>query len=253
MSIYGLARLLGSRDVGPAKLIVPIESFNVSARQHHDLLDSLFDALGKGADRHDGLGEAAALVEGEARRVCAEIDVAFDQPLKLKARQRLELERAALRLGGQLEAVRWLATVTAAALRPREALVSPGELLGAQWRSGPTFVAAQIKLVVPAGLPAKLYGDPLVLRALLELHVRRVHAAGVDLPVLGMKVDGADISLQVGEQEGSLATTVNQVKLLLGVSLDIEETVLAAVAEHLGIAVAAEPGGALVTLGLRAA
>ncbi len=253
MSVYGLARLLGSRDVGPAHLIAPLESFSVSARQHHALLDNLFHLLRKRAERHGGLVDAVALVEDEARRVCGEIDVAFDRPPKLKARRRLELERAALRLGGELEAVRWLVTVTAAAQRPRAALVSPGELLGARWRTGPAFVAAQIKLVVPSGLPAKLYGDPVVLRALLELHVRRVHAAGVELPALAMEVDGADVSLRVGEQEGNLNTTVNHVKLQLGLSLDIEEAVLAAAAKRLDIVVAAEPGGGLVTLGLRAA
>jgi hypothetical protein len=253
MSVYGLARLLGSRDVGPAQLAAPVEAFNASARQHHALLDRLFGELRDRAGHNDGLAGAVALVEREARRVCGEIDVAFDQPPKLKARQRLELERAAQRLGGELEAVRWLAAVVAAAASPRAALVSPGEILGDRWRSGPNFVAEKIDVVVSAGLPAKLYGDPLVLRALLELYLRQLHAAGVSRPALGMKLAGPTVALLVGECEVALSTTIEHVKLSLGVALAIDEVVLAAAAEHLGIGVAGDPDGRLVTLSLRAA
>jgi len=253
MSVYGLARLLGSRDVGPNQLVAPIESFSVSARQHHELLDALFGELGQRVDPGAPLAEAIGLVEGEARRVCHEIGEAFDQPPKLKARQRLELERAAQRLGAELEAVRWLAAVIAAALRPRAALVSPAELLGDRWRTGPTFVTQQIKLVVPAGLPAKLHGDPLVLRALLELYVRQVHAEGVQSPALGLTVDGSEVSLVVGQPETSLTTTVQNMKLQLGVALPIEPRVLTVAANHLGIGVSSQPGRGLATLSLRAA
>jgi hypothetical protein len=253
MSVYGIARLLGSRDIGSAKLVPPIEAFSASAQQHWDLLHRLFADLGQQADRHDCLRDTVALVAGEARRICDELSHAFNPPFKLRARQRLELERAAQRLGGELEAIRWLSVVTAAALNPRTALVSPDELLGDQWRSGPLFVVQKVKLAVPPGLPAKLQGDPRVLRALLEHYVRKVHAAGARPPVLDLQVDGPNVSLGLGKSEGALSTTIEQVTVPLGVALDIEEPVLAAVAERVGISVAAEPGGGRATLALRAA
>ncbi len=253
MSVYGIARLLGSRDIGPAKLLPPIEAFSASAQQHWDLLHELFAELRQQAVRSGGLVDTVALVEAEARRICGEMSSAFNQPLKLKARQRLEMERAAQRLGGELEAIRWLSVVTAAALQPRMALVSPDELLGDQWRTGPLFVAQQVMLAVPPGLPAKLFGDPRVLRALLEHSVKTVHAAGAHPPVLGLQVDGSHVRLLVGKPDDHLAVTIEQVKLPMGVSLAIEEPVLAAVAEWAGIGVVTEPGGGLATLALRAA
>src|SRR5262245_46478663 len=128
MAIYGITRLLKSRDLGPAQLVPAIESFREEIERHCVSIEPLFAGLRAAAAERGALSDAVAALEPAARRVAESIMKAFSGTLKLGARQRLKMEREAERLGAELEAVRGLADALHAALLARPVYVTVADL-----------------------------------------------------------------------------------------------------------------------------
>jgi hypothetical protein len=232
MAIYGITRLLKSRDLGPAQLVPAIESFREEATRNSLSVVPMFAGLRAAAIEAGALLDAVEALEPAAHQVADSIVQVFGGPLKLGARQRLSMERAAVRLGTDLEAVRNLADVLHAALGARPVYVTPADLLHGRWYSSPNFVARKIRVSLGQCASEGFMAEPRVVRALLD-HLFRSYAGEghVHVEVRGREQDGRT-ELAVGPSDARPGA----VELGLGGSLGVELEVLTSAASLLGMA-----------------
>jgi len=235
MSVYGISRLLKSRDLGPNQLAPAIEAFRDEVGENEVSMDPLFAALRSGAADQPAVSAAVDALEPTARKVANEIIEAFAGSLKLGARRRLELERAADRLGAELEAVRGLAEVLLASLYAGPVYLTLFDLLHGRWYAAPNFVQRTLKVLLEPGDHPGFAVEPRVLRALLEEALHGVVESGVEVAYVSARGDGDRVVIEVGAPpEGVSLEAASQeaVELGVGVSLPVADVVLAAAAER---------------------
>jgi hypothetical protein len=233
MAVYGISRLLKSRDLGPSQLVPAVQAFRDEVCASGASMDPLFRALRSAAAGQSAVCDAVDVLEPTARAVAAEITKAFEGPLKLGARRRLEMERAADRLGADLEAVRGLAEVLLASLYAGPVYLTLFDLLHGRWYAPPNFVAQTLKVVLEPGDHPGFSVEPRVLRALLEQALHTVVESGVEVAYVSARSDGDSVVVEVGVPPEGVApeTAARQaVELGIGVSLPVVDVVLAAAA-----------------------
>jgi hypothetical protein len=262
-SLYGIERLLEKRELGPAQILPALNAFATDVEQSCRIVRALFVELHelsqmaatvdagdsdvgltrRGAEvagdarrpRHELLSEAFELIAPVASRVGDELNALFRRRRRLGAAERLDLERATCRLGGELQAVRSAIEVVLEALAPRPALVSLRDLVGGSVHSRLTFVAKRFEVCV-ACADAPIDGCPRVLYALLERAIRHVYDAGVEQPlVLAQRHASGTTTLLVGDVPLGASRTVERHRFELGPALEVDDAVLDAVAEALGL------------------
>jgi hypothetical protein len=234
MSLYGIARLLRSRELGPSQLRPTLDAFGVSAKEHCVAMGPLFVELDQAAAGTPRLRRAVAELQRTAAGVASTVLSSFETTPKLGARQRLELERSADALGAELEAVRRLATALYAALAPRAVVMTLGDLLEARWQVAPTFVSHSITLNLAKAPQARFQGEPLVLRLLVEHALANVSGDGMPVPSACAREAHAGSRIIVGDPpEGFEAG--EQVQLPLGLALQAEPAIVNELAKHLGV------------------
>jgi len=275
MSLYGLARLLKSRDLGPAQIGPAIEANQASALRLVPEMGEVFEQLRAATVDMPYLQEAIRLLEPSAMAIAEAVGATFGRPAsaRLGAKERLALERGAEHLGSELEAVRAMLGLVLAA-----AQAQPIDLLLANvmdGRSGhePTFVARQAEVSVHVESDWGFVADPHVLWPLIEAAFRDVAARG-DKLLFHAGTDGnggtrlrispaqeASRGAATPATSGSAAASPGRVagealgdgklRLALGSPLEVERDVARAVARHFGIDYEiAEPAfGITLTLG----
>ncbi|HHH29980.1 MAG TPA: hypothetical protein ENK57_16770, partial [Polyangiaceae bacterium] len=142
MSLYGIDRMLGSRDLGPAQILRTITAFQADDHRCGEV-DAALEGLRRDAPDEQFRGAVHAL-QAAIHDAQARMASAFDGVDKLGARERLELERRVKPVGGELQALRDLLEVVRGALHPRPARMTLAELLRGRWRTRPAFVADTI-------------------------------------------------------------------------------------------------------------
>jgi hypothetical protein len=229
MSIYGIARLLQSRDLGPAQILPSIESFGSLVEENCRAMPPIFAAL-----RHDApssLRPAIDQLEAATHAIGDEIVRTFEPPGKLGARERLHLERAAVRVGGQLQSACGLLDAVTGAIRPRPALLTLGELLRGRWQARPTFVERRVELNMVAADSHGFEGDPRVMLAFVERAVRVVVEAGETEPFAVMRPgEHGKLVMSVGAVEDIGRSTMERITLDLGPTLEVSDTLFDAIA-----------------------
>jgi hypothetical protein len=251
MSIYGISRLLNTRDLGAAKILPTVEAFGSEVKANCAALPALFQGLHDEAPQ--SLKGAVDLLRVAAEQTTGEIVSVFDQKRKLNARERLALERDAERLGGQLQGVRDLLDVLHGALHPRKTLLTLGELLRDQWRTKPTFVKRRVELNVVGGDNHAFEVDPRVLWALVERTIDMVSAAGVEDPFATVNIEDGRFVMSFGAVHEIGNDTMERVMIELGPSLPAAGQLLEAVAVAAGVQTSQHDAGLLVHMALVAA
>lgn len=231
MSLYGIHRMLSSRDLGPSHILPTIAAFG-SEEHRCDEVDAALDMLRRDAPDEpfrsavDAL--RAALHDAEGRMANA-----FSTVAKLGARERLELERRVKPVGGEIQALRDLIEVVQGALHPRPARMTLSELLRGRWRTRPAFVAQTIELHVAAAHD-QFEADPRVLWGLVERSLAQVAEAGVDPPFAALLTTPDGRVLELGDVSELPSSTIERAVVELGPVAAVADEVLTAVARHIG-------------------
>jgi hypothetical protein len=231
MSLYGIHRMLRSRDLGPVQILPSVEAFAGDAHRCGDVVAAL-SALGREAPS-DGLREACDALVETTRQLSSHMGDVFSEVGKLAAKERLELERNVEPLGGSLQALRDLIPVVHGAVHPRPARLTLSELLQGRWRTRPAFVTETIELHVAAAHD-QFEADPRVLWGLVERSLAQVSEAGVEQPFAALLDADCGRVLELGEVTRLPSSTLERAVVELGPTLPITEQVLDAVAHHIG-------------------
>lgn len=242
MALYGMTRLLGTRELGPAQIVPTLEGFRGDLGLKRERLDQLLGDLAAATEGHEHLREAFSLVRPPTVEVLDEVGRVFDRPFKLGAKQRLELEREAPRLGGRLQAVRSLLDTVLCGLQPQPVPLRLADILDGPLCRPPIFIESTRHLLVACNAPM-VEGEVRVLRPMIEALLRQRPADGLDF----LDYDVARQTLTVQPNDGALLQTVDRIAVPLGPALGIEVEVSAAVGRHLGAQLAFGPeGGSIV-------
>ena len=231
MSLYGIHRMLGSRDLGPAQILPTITAFGTDEYGCHEV-DAALDVLRREAP-DDGFRSAIDALRGALHEAEGRMSTAFSTVAKLGARERLELERRVEPVGGELQALRDLIEVVQGALHPRPARMTLSELLRGRWRTRPAFVAQTIELHVAAAHD-QFEADPRVLWGLVERSLAQVADAGVDPPFAALLRSPSGRVLELGDVSELPSSTIERATVELGPIAAVAEQVLTAVARHIG-------------------
>lgn len=231
MSLYGIHRMLSSRDLGPAQILPTISAFASDEHRCH-VVDVALDALRREAPSDD-LRSALDALRAALREAEGRMATAFSTVAKLGARERLELERRVEPVGGELQALRDLLEVVQGALHPRPARMTLSELLRGRWRTRPAFVAQTIELHVAAAHD-QFEADPRVLWGLVERSLAQVAEAGVDPPFAALLGSPSGRVLELGDVSELPTSTIERAVVELGPAAAVADQVLSAVASHIG-------------------
>ena len=262
MSIYGILRLLQTRDVGPAQVLPAIDAFGEEVAAKCGAIDNMFTVLrekcanGLGNDglSAHGLAEAIGITERLLRNTTAQVVETFSAKRKrLGAKERLELERQAERLGGDLQCAWMLLDVLHAACEPRRTPLTLGELCREPWRTRPTFISKRVEVHLIGADKIQIEADPRIMSALILEQIARVVSAGVEKPFATMTAEGDAVLLSVGLIDDVGDSTIERVPVTLAPATPELAAVLAAVADHADIRVCQDRDPGLVLTKLSAA
>ena len=242
MSIYGITRLLASRELGPAQIVPTLTAFGSEVEARCAMLTELFDALDGAVAPHPELRAAAALLRPEADRIGGEVVATFQAEHRLGARDRLALEAEAPRIGGDLQAVQRLAELILAAVEPQLTPLRLHDLIGGVWRPRPTFVARRVEVMLACASPV-FEGEPRVVSAMFEAALREV---GVALPFVTVRSSPPVIDIGEGADVG--LETIERATVPIAPALAVEPAILAAVGRHLGTALRLDQAGASISI-----
>jgi hypothetical protein len=243
MALYGVARVLKSRDLGPAQLMPAIASFRdeVQVQVQGSSVEPMFAGLRDAARELGALSGSVETIEGAAREMLADMNAVLAGSLKLGARQRLAMEREAERIGAELDALRSLADVVYSGLLARPVYVTLDDLLRGRWHMPPTFVRQRVSVLLGEGASNGLVAEPRVARGLLEHAFRQLAADQRTELEARARERGARMYLEIGPRTDD--ATGDTVDLGLATSLPADADVLAAVAGHLDMTFESLPGG----------
>jgi len=245
MALYGLGRLLQSRDLGPSQIVPTLDAFALGIEPRTDAIGRQVEAAGQSLT--PPLREAGALVAEEAWRVAEALVAGFGgesssdgaghtKAGKLGAKRRLQLERITPELGAQLQALRLLVEQLAVAAEPQTMRMRLGDVLRGNWRKRPAFGGAQYSLLIDASGP-DFEAEPRFLRAVVERAVRVLSSPSTtddgtpSLLLLAERRDGA-IEVTVGSPDDAASKTVERAMLVVSPGTPIDGLVLRALGEH---------------------
>jgi hypothetical protein len=238
MSLYAIAHLLKSRDLGPARLGPAIEANRTRALRLEPELRQLFELLRATTADSPELGVALSLLEPHAMALAASLAQAFGQPAsaRLGAKERLELERRAAELGSELEGVRAMLALVFAAAESRPVDLELGSVMDGGSSLEPTFVSHKAEVRVRLDADRSFTGDPRVLWPLIEAAFRELAGQGEELLLCaGSDVAGL-VRVQITAGPPAAPKAANgTMKLALGSPIRVEREVVRAVARHVGI------------------
>jgi hypothetical protein len=237
MSLYAIVRLLKSRDLGPAQLGPALEANRAQALRLEPVLRQLFELLREATAESPELGSALDLLEPHAMSLGVAFGEAFAQPAstRLGARERLELERRAERLGAELEGVRALLALVAAAVASRPGELDVDSVIEGRSNLEPAFVARTAAVRVRLAGDCGFLGDPHVLWPLLEAAFRDLAGQGDELLLSAGSAGGRPTEVRISASASVEPTSGNgRLKLALGSPVGIEREVVRAVARHVG-------------------
>lgn len=233
MSLYGISRLLGNRELGPAQLLPTLQAFSSHAGNNGELLRAMFAELREAAP--PSLVEPIGQLEAASVQVTEDIVEMFARRGKLRAKERLDLESHATRLGAELEAVRDLVSTLQAAMHPRSARLTLSELFDGKWRPPTTFPRRSVEVRTPVANALAFETNPPVLWALVEHSLHIVIDAGVHQPVATVRRDGDSVLFSVGGAAGSMSEPTERRVLALGAAPAFVAPTLEAVANVAGL------------------
>lgn len=242
MALYAVARLLRSRDLGPAQLHPAIESNRADALKLGPRLQALFEQLRAATRQSPDLQDAVRVLEPYAYEVADRVADAFSgEGLgRLGASARLQLESRAAQLGSELEGIRMQLELVCAALHARPVDLLLANVVDGRPGHPPTFVAKEAQVRVDLSEDRGFAGDPQVLWSLIEAGLRQL-SAGTDRFVLEARTDGnGGVRVRIvpateradrpDDDDGAA-----DLQLGLGCSNRVEREVISAVARHVGI------------------
>lgn len=239
MALYGVARLLKSRDLGPAQLAPAIESSRAEALKLRPRLQRLFDLLREPVAESPHLEAALEVLEPYATDVAQEVAEAFSRRglSRLGARERLLLERRAEDLGAELDGIRAQLELVCAALQFRPVDLLLANVVDGRSGQPPTFVSKEANLLVDLAGDRGFAGDPKVLWPLFEAALRQLSSAGDTfvLQARGNGDDGFRVQIRPADEQDKAEGDAPSVRLSLGSAIRVEREVVGAVARHLGI------------------
>ncbi|MBW2527710.1 MAG: hypothetical protein JRI23_26250 [Deltaproteobacteria bacterium] len=239
MALYAVARLLKSRDLGPAQLLPAIESNRADAVKLGARLEELFVRLRAATAHSSDLQDALEVLEPYANDVAAQVAEAFRRngPARLGASERLLLESRAEQLGAELEGIRLQLELVCAALHAQPVDLLLANVVDGRPGLAPTFVAREASVEVDLADDRGFSGDAQVLWSLIEAGLRQLSTTG-DSFVLQAGTDGnGGLRLRIAPRATPPAgeSDRRQLRLSLGASIRVEREVIAAVARYLGI------------------
>ena len=241
MSLYGITRLLGARDLGPKQLKPALESFGVSLGSHCELVEGALSALKLQSVGSASLSAAIATLAKAMGELSNALCGAFDRDLNLRASERLDLERSATCFGVELQAYRELFELVGAALEPRPVQLTAADALTMGSDARLSFVGRQVGYQVTSD--TVLSADPVVLRMLLREGLQRL--AGAHTLVVASADERASITMTA--VSSPIAGDSGAVMPLPTPSTS-DAAVVAGVARHLGVEWHSVPGGIQLVL-----
>ncbi len=249
MSLYGIGRLLESRELGPNHLRPAIEDLGNSAIHHCAQVQVAMGQLRIEAADHSLLTKALDALQLVIDELSRELLGTFAQ-LKLNAAQRLALERSFASFGAQVEALRGLLALIDAAVQPHVAELSLIDLIQGGGHM-PTFAAGTINVhVSEESCLQALTVDPRVWSTLFEHVLRELSAAPGD-GVLVKKLDGRpQVLLQWVEEARLAAASQFEAVWPLGPPSSVEQEVVGCVAEHVHMQLERSDDTATITIGV---
>ena len=238
MSLYAIARLLKSRDLGPAQLGPAIEANRTRALRLGPELQQLFDLLRATTAESPELSVAVGVLEPFAMGLAVSLAQAFGQPAtaRLGAKERLELERKAEQLGGEIEGVRAMLALVFAAAEARPVDLELSSVVDGRSSLQPTFVSRKAEVRVRLEGDRSCWGDPRVLWPLFEAAFRDLAGQGEQLLLCAGSSGNGGTRVHITasaatEPQGGNGT----LKLVLGTPIPVEREVVRAVARHVGV------------------
>ncbi len=238
MALYAIARLLKSRDLGPAQLGPAIEANRTRALRIGPELRQLCELLRRAVSDSPDLDAALRLLEPHAVGLVASLGQAFGQPAtaRLGAKERLELERKAEQLGSELEGVRSLLGLVAAAVEARPVDLELSSVVDGRSGLEPTFVSRKAEVRVRLEGDRSCWGDPRVLWPLFEAAFRDLASEGEPLVLCAGSTGNGGTRVQITAGAALEPKSGNgTLKLALGSPISVERDVVRAVARHVGI------------------
>jgi hypothetical protein len=242
MSIYGISRLLASRDLGPAQIVPTLLAFASEVDARCARLGPLFDSLEVTVARHGELEPAAALLRAEGMRIGGEVVATFQVEHRLGARDRLALEGDAPRIGGDLQALQRLVELLLAAADPQLTPLRVHDLVAGGWRPRPTFVDRRVEVMFVCASPV-FEGDPRVIGAMFDA---ALSSLTVTLPFVTVR--SSPLVIDIGEGTSTGPETIERATVPLRPVLAVEPAILAAVARQLGTALTLDQAGAHISV-----
>ncbi len=245
MALYGLGRLLQSRELGPSQIVPTLDAFAHGIEARTDAMARQVEAAS--ASLPPPLRAAGTLVSEEAWRVGEGLIARFSREAssdgtghtmagKLGAKRRLKLERVTPEVGAELQALRLLVEQLAVAISPQPMRMRLGDVLRGNWRKRPAFGGTQHNLLIDASGP-DFEAEPRFLRAVVERAVRVLSPASPrddgtpSLLILAeRRDDGVDVT--VGSLDEAERTTVDRAALMVSPGTPIDGPVLRALGEH---------------------
>ncbi len=254
MALYGIARLLQARELGPAQLRPALESYRSDAASLVGHLDEAFATLSQAMRDAPELSDALGALKPFAMEAARSIAETFGRSghHRLGARERLELEQQAEQLGGELESIRTQLELLRAALLARPVDLALADLAKGRWRSRPTFVAREVAVRWDLRQDGSFTIDPRVLWALLEAAFRQLSVNGDgSLLVRGRVEKTGQVRAEVRLSPLPAGTKACGDDLRLGLSapLPVEAAISGAVARHFDIELE-QDGADAVTIAL---
>jgi hypothetical protein len=193
MSLYGMARLLSTRDHGPKQLLPLVKSFRSLAASLPSVADVGMRALRARCAAGGELARALPALADEVESVTVAIAEAFDTEIHLRAGERLRIEQLSRSLGAQLQGHRALFSLIEVATDARIAEFSVGELLEGEFLPQPAFVSFRFELTLTRGAELRFVHEPQIVWPLLVDAVRRFHSETGDVAgTLQASAEGPD-------------------------------------------------------------
>jgi len=246
MALYGLGRLLQSRDFGPSQIVPTLDAFSIG-------IEARTDAMARHVEQARSvlpaaLGQIGEQVVEETWRVGEALVSSFSGEAssdgsgsgkvgpKFGAKRRLKLERLTPELGMQLQAARLLVEQLAVAAEPQRMSIRLGDVLHGNWRKRPAFGGTLHNVLIDAHGP-EFEAEPRFLRAVVERAVRALAPIttsddGTPSIMLLAERRGDIVDITVGSPDEAEHTTVDRATLVVSPGTPIDGTILRALGEH---------------------
>ena len=249
MSVYAIHRMLQSRDLGPKKLLGPVQQFAAETQSCASVVPAI-TALLDDARPHGALVEAIEPLRDAAVGLSERIGTSLGAVSKLGARERLELERQLEPLGAEMQGLRNLLQILEGAIYPRPARLTLAELLAAPARGRPAFVHQTVEVHSTAG-GVPFEADPRVMWGLVERSLLRLATSGIVAPFAAVSGRGGRLVIELGDVP-AMTATIERIKVSLSAPHPMADAVLDAVAARHGASTGGSASQRLVTISVAA-